>query len=107
MESSRRKLQCYQRSEASESTEKRTEENSFSLRGASKEEKKIFRIVTKETHQYGCFRACLMLNDWRTSYTARPATTNSTIDCRQCAFKAFFFLLIQNHKYLICIEDEF
>jgi hypothetical protein len=29
---------------------------------------KLFRIVTKETHQYGCFRACLMLNDWYTSY---------------------------------------
>lgn len=48
---------------------------------------KIFRIVTKETHQYGCFRACLMLNDWYTSYTKGIGTwatgkQQKSIDCR-------------------------
>lgn len=72
---------------ALQSTKRKEEENIFPplarlsftfhlLLSSSVEEerergRKKIRIVTKETHQYGCFRACLMLNDWCTSYTER------------------------------------
>lgn len=55
--------------------------------------KRIFRIVTKETHQYGCFRACLMLNDCCTSYTDGERKQHSknllTADTFSVCFKAF------------------